>query len=350
LLELGYVDVDTLARALSGQHGVPAVLAQHVEAIDSKAVALFPAAFAIEHQAVPLGFTSTTPARLVVALRDPKTAPIEELAFAAGMRIEVGVAPERVVRACLAKYYDLDADKKYVELDLALHALPLPSSAPPAPRPPAEPLTLSAPPPPLPEAAPVVVTDATPNDDDWQPVVTPVGPLTAPPGALTPVLDVDTAVAALEAATSRDEVGDTLSAWLQSAWGFGIVLVVKDQLGMAVGWRGYTPDVETDVIASIAMPLGPASMLTSAYDGRVSFRGPPAANGAAIHRKLWSALGCEDPIEVLVIPIIVGDRVVNILYSHVLPGNALGETALEDAARVAAAASTAYARLIRRAK
>ena len=54
-----------------------------------------------------------------------------------------------------------------------------------------------------------------------------------------------------------------------------------------------------------------------------------------------------EPSEVLVIPILLGDRVVNILYSHVTDRIALGESALEDAARVAAAASTAYARIIR---
>lgn len=116
---------------------------------------------------------------------------------------------------------------------------------------------------------------------------------------------------------------------------------------MALGWRGYAPEIEPSEIETIAMPLGPASMLTSAYEGRVSFRGPPPEKGAPIHKKLWNVLRCAEPNEVLVIPILLGDRVVNILYSHVTDRIALGESALEDAARVAAAASTAYARIIR---
>ena len=94
LVELGYVDSDVLARALSGQLRVPAALSRHVVAIDPKIIAIFTPRLAAAARAIPLGYTSTTPRRLLVALRDPTTTPIEELAFAAGARIDVAVAPE----------------------------------------------------------------------------------------------------------------------------------------------------------------------------------------------------------------------------------------------------------------
>jgi hypothetical protein len=119
---------------------------------------------------------------------------------------------------------------------------------------------------------------------------------------------------------------------------------------MALGWRGYAPDVDESAIESIAMPLGPPSMLTSAYEGKTSFRGPPPEVGMPIQKKLWNLLRCEPPAEVLVTPVLVGNRVVNILYAHGKTKESLGDSALEDAARVAAAAATAYAKLIRKTK
>lgn len=362
LVQLGLVEVDTVARALSGLQRVPVVLEKHVAAIDPAAIALVPAKLAHEHHALPLGFTPTKPPRLVIAFRDPHTAPVEELAFAAGMRIEAGIAPELVVARSLLHYYGpAPTDPQAtiasgacdgftnLENDVALAArVPDIAPAPRAPTsasPPTHP-ALSLPPPPEldpPELDPTPL-DAPELDEP------PPRPLTAPPGALTPVLDVDGALQALQTARTRDEIGATLSAWLQSAYGFGLVLVVKDVLGMAIGWRGYSPIVDDATLETIAMPLGPASMLTTAYEGRVSFRGPPLLQGAGIHRKLWTTLQCRDPEpeEVLVIPVLVGERVVNILYTHVLPGQSLADSALEDAARVAAGAATAYARIIRK--
>lgn len=371
LVQLGYVDVDTLSRALSGLHRVPAALTKHVEAIEPSIIALFPARIAITHRAIPLGFTQTKPPRLVVALQDPTTTTLEEMTFAAGTRLDVSVMAESLVTRCLVQYYGFEVPVRGPRpeidgVDLEPDPLQLPSVPPPRPEPPI--LTLSAPPPPLlePPPPPAAVLEpvpelasgravevAPPTREEEEPPPpkeeprAPKGPSTAPPGALTPVLGVDEAIEALRTAATRDAIGDTLSAWLQSAWGFGLVLIVKDDLGMALGWRGYASEIEPSEIETIAMPLGPASMLTSAYEGKVSFRGPPPEKGAPIHRKLWNVLKCAEPREVLVIPVLLGERVVNILYSHVTDQIALGESALEDAARVAAATSTAYARIIR---
>lgn len=339
LVLLGYVDVDTLARALSGLHKVPAALSKHVEAIEPSVIALFPPGIAIANRAIPLGFTQTKPPRLVVALQDPTTTPLEDLAFAAGTRLDVSVMPETLVTSSLVKYYGFEEPPRPPRPEIeGVDLEPVPPSSPSSlpPRPPPPVVTLSAPPPPMEEPAPAPVIEGVPDLPSEPEVPT-----------LTPILTADEAIAALHTASSRDAIGDTLSAWLQSAWGFGLVLIVKDDLGMALGWRGYAPEIEPSEIETIAMPLGPASMLTSAYEGRVSFRGPPPEKGAPIHRKLWNVLKCAEPKEVLVIPIVLGDRVVNILYSHVNDRIALGESALEDAARVAAAASTAYARIIR---
>src|SRR4051794_26773531 len=71
LVELGYLDEDILARALSHQLGVPAALNKHFAGIDPKVIALFTPRIAESHSAIPLGFTGTKPSRLIVAFVDP---------------------------------------------------------------------------------------------------------------------------------------------------------------------------------------------------------------------------------------------------------------------------------------
>src|SRR5262245_56211244 len=66
LVELGYIDVDTIARALSAQQRVPAVLLKHVSAIDPQIIALLPPRVAATYFAIPLGYTQSLPPRLVV--------------------------------------------------------------------------------------------------------------------------------------------------------------------------------------------------------------------------------------------------------------------------------------------
>jgi hypothetical protein len=325
LVELGFVDVDTIARALSAMHQVPAVLSKHVDNVDRAVIALVPKLVATKRRAVPIGWTPTKPPRLVVAFEDPRSTPIEDFAVAAGARIEVGVAPELLVNRLLSRYYGVTTsmtNQRFVHVDPA--TLQKPPSEPPAEKPAPPVLTLSLPPLPMP-------------------------PVEEAPVSLVPMLDVEDAVAALKATTTSDEIGNVLSTWLHSTYRIGLVLVVKDILGMAIGWRGWAPGIDQAAIEAISIPLGPPSMFTTVYEGKVAFLGPPPEEGMAIQRKIWSALGSDEPLESIVIPVMLGERMVNILYAHAT-GGTIPDGALEDAARVAREATTAYARLIRRPK
>jgi hypothetical protein len=355
LVELGFVDVDTIARALSELHRAPAVLAKHVAEIDRSVVALFPPRLAEKCRAIPLGWTPTKPARLVVAFEDPGATPPDDLLVAAGARIEVGVAPELLVNRCLAKYYGVTrsaANMRFVDVDPAALRKP-DSSEPPAPKVPSPELILSVPPlpglwtPQLPQPEETQAEDTQP--EDAQPEDTPQEE-GGEPASLVPMLSADEAVVALKATSTSDEIGNILATWLHSTYGLGLVFVVKDVVGMAIGWRGWTDGLDQTTIEGISVPLGPPSMFTTVYEGKVAFRGPPPEEGAAIHRKVWTALGGEEPTAALVVPLMLGERVVNILYAHVTGDATLGENALEDVTRVALEATTAYARLIRRPK
>lgn len=164
---------------------------------------------------------------------------------------------------------------------------------------------------------------------------------------LRPALSSGDAITAMADAKSRDDVGDILVDYLRSAFGAGLVLVPKDDL--ILGWKGFAPSVPTPVLEGIALPLSSPSVLKTAWDAKAPFRGPPPESGATLHGRLFKLLRCSSPpSEVLVVPLLVGKRVVNLLYGQPPEGGSLPETVAADAAGVAGAAAAAYARIIRK--
>jgi hypothetical protein len=134
-----------------------------------------------------------------------------------------------------------------------------------------------------------------------------------------------------------------LEDWLRSTFGCGLVLVVKGD--MAMGWKGFFPDAE-DLVDAVAIPLGKPTMFGVAYESRALFHGAPPAEGAQLQERLWKLLHCAPPTEVLVIPVVLGKRVVNLLYAHADDGSPLTEAMLADAQRLCSDAAAAYAHII----
>jgi hypothetical protein len=480
LFQLGFIDIDLLSRALGQQHNLPAALRKHVAAIDKRVTGLFSAKTVESYRVIPIGYTTTKPSRLIVACMNPATVPVEEVAFAAGCRVDLWITPELLIQECLEKYYGFaPAQARYVEVNFGARDAP-PSSAPPlmqlapatsqpaipraaavpsaapsapaaAPSRPAETRTLGGltppPPPPSATAAPapkkflslpapppepeppppppseppdsppipairtvapppppvaprvasvpaaalampavpraptmppltglrLSITDLPP-DDGWdsdegeervvaptplpvQPIAAqpPVAsseappahhPVTAPPDALRPVIDRAEASRMLEMATSKEHVGRVLEDWLRSTFGCGLVLIVKNE--MAMGWKGFFPDAE-DLIEAVAVPLDKPSVFSAAYEKREVFFGSPTEEGAKLNQRMWKLLRCPVPSEVLVCPVVVGKRAVNMLYAQAADEDVmLTHTNVRDAEVVAADAAAAYMRLIRK--
>ncbi|HEY2515661.1 MAG TPA: hypothetical protein VGI39_32555 [Polyangiaceae bacterium] len=406
LVQLGYLQLDLLARALSAQQAVPAMIRQHLPAIDKRVLALFSARMVGAYKVLPIGYTQTKPPRVVIACADPSKVPLDELTLAAGARVEIWVAPELLIAEGLEKHYAIAAPKSpYVAVDFvrqreapkqakaaprkASAAQPIVLEPPPPPPPPppsaaravvlepppapAAPRLLDLPPPPPapaprvlepppppapapplvlepPAPAPAILEEAATETqpDDWgspEEAAAEPGPLTAPPDALRPFVDLSEATMMLGMASSKERIGEILEDWLRSSFGCGLVLVIKNE--MAIGWKGYFPDAE-DLIEAVAVPLGKPSMFSGPYQSRVPFQGAPSEEGAKANQLFWKLLRCAAPAEVMVCPVVMGNRAVNLLYAHVEGDGSLPGNALEEAGVVAGVAAQAYARLIKK--
>ncbi|MBI2391648.1 MAG: hypothetical protein HYV09_18815 [Deltaproteobacteria bacterium] len=395
LVELGFVDVDVLAAALAKQLGVPAAMQKHFDAIDRAAAKLIPARTAEQRQAIPLGWSTRHAKTLIVAFADPRDlAAIDDLTVITRARIQPCIAPEARIRAALSRFYDVRPAKgRFVAVDPTLAKVPVdteppsPPVTPPSPRvaPAAESragappgaqspapvprttarLLLSMPPPsmpngatpnpplaPTPDPPPVSTARARAGQPEeparaGQPEAPAAAPSEAPANhpSLRPVLTLDEALATLDFATDRDAVGDAIADFLAMHLRAALVLIAKD--GAALGWKGFAPFVDREVIESIAVPLGAPSVLRLAYDSRKPWAGAPPPEGAAVMGRLYKLLRCEPPRTAVAVPVLVQGRVVNLVYGHGEPGEDLDPVAIDELQRVCAAAGDAYQRILR---
>jgi hypothetical protein len=167
------------------------------------------------------------------------------------------------------------------------------------------------------------------------------------PLSVPTMLSYGAACERIDTATNREQIADTFSDYARGRCDVLVVFLVRD--GNALGWRGYVapPSTPTKPIEEISLPLGGASALQSAHDAGQTYVGQPPSPAKPIEGALWTALGLDPrPLEVLVVPILVKQRAVNLIYTHTLGGTP-PQTLIAELQDLATRAQTSYLRLIR---
>lgn len=117
LVELGCIDLDTLATALGKQHGLPPALGRHFDRADRALQEQFPPDLAVKYEVVPL-LRFGNPPRIAVVSIDPLTADArDEIAEAFGLeadQIVPSIAAEMRVRYHLERVYDLTRSTRFL--------------------------------------------------------------------------------------------------------------------------------------------------------------------------------------------------------------------------------------------
>ncbi|MFN0063832.1 MAG: hypothetical protein ACKVPX_15105 [Myxococcaceae bacterium] len=377
LVEAGVLDLETLGEALAQAFGVPEAKAPYFRRIPPEALAKVPAKMAEKSMAIPLGFVTKPSRMLVVAFADPANpAAVDEVAFAAGMRVYPLVAPELRIVAALEQHYSVPRKTRYLRI-VTLKTEP---SAPPTSQPTAAPRRKYLDPSESRVAAPKPmgkVDDSEwlsgPESEPWPPISgtqesdvvleladvleegASVRPLpkqapTVPAPAVSPrpAVSVAEAVARIARADRRDAIGEALVDALRSSFSHGLLLTVREE--MALGWQGFAPSVEASLFETLALPLNSASVFKTTYERRVLFRGAPPSEGATLHHRIWKLLKSSAPREVVVAPIVIKDRVVALLYAHLPDGGVIPDPVVADLVLLASSAAAGFVRLIQNAK
>jgi hypothetical protein len=169
-------------------------------------------------------------------------------------------------------------------------------------------------------------------------------------GAVASAISFATACERIDAATNRDQIAETFATYAPGRCDALVVLLIRD--GHALGWRAWVapPAALRRPIEELSLPLGGASSLQSAHDAGQPFVGTPPSAARPVEKQLWAALGTHpEPFAVLVVPVLVKQRAVNLVYAHIVsspPPNQL----VTELGELAARAQASYLRLIRQAR
>jgi len=151
----------------------------------------------------------------------------------------------------------------------------------------------------------------------------------------------------IDTAGSRDVIAETFVDYARGRCDALVMLLVRD--GNALGWRGYVapPNRPARPIEELSLPLGGVSALQAAHDAAQTYLGPPPSAAKPVEAMLWQALGANPPpVEVLVVPVLVKQRAVNLVYAHTLGGSP-PQSLITELSDLASRAQTSYLRLIR---
>jgi len=404
LVEIGAIDVELLSRYLALELGVPAVTRRELDRARDAALRLLPRDLCTRVICLPFDVRDR---HLLVAMRDPHDLEaLDEIAEVAGRAPIPRVAPEIQIAYYLKEHYGVTPPRRVAALGeraagrlgqqpveesptpRPLPGLPPPSRAPvAAPRAPIRMVSgpsSQTPPPAPPTPRPTTITPlataaARPARSPDAPAsgVTHIDAVKAAPGAAAAQGPATTAPAAAHApaaaahapaaaapapatraappmaplsfldaadlvhnAESRARIGDALLGYARGHYEVALLLLVRDDI--AVGWRGFAPRVDPALLEAVLVPLGERSPLAEA----LSADGPMRVNpqGSAVMAHVRKLLKAEYHGEVVVAPIRIRDRVVNILYAY--PKVEPSEDALTQLGELAAAAGEGYTRLI----
>lgn len=333
LVELGFVDVDQLAAYLGELIQLPVATRPLLDAAQPEALALVDAATCERLGVMPLFVTPPPEAQLAVAMIDPSdVGALEELARRSQLPIAPHVVPELRLLYYLEKAYGLPRKARFIRT--GTRRAPSASGDDRRKTQPAGGIV-------LPPA--VVLAPRKRGRTSQAPAARSEDPTPVPR------LGWAFAVDRLDHATQRDQIGDVFCDFAVGRFAAVVVLLVRD--GNALGWHGrLTGGTALTPIDQISLPLGPASVFQIAHDGMRLFHGPVPSPVHPIENKLWEALGTPPPLDVLVAPVLVKQRCVNLVYAHAPGGAMIADTDAAELAELAVKASEAYVRLIKRSK
>jgi hypothetical protein len=296
LLKLGYVSENVLGEALTEVAGVPFASWEHLRTATTEALEAVPVRLIERHCVCPFRLED---GRLRVATLAPREAPaIREIETATGFIVEPWITIESRLYYALNRHFRLRFEgTKGI-------ALPLDPGDPP----PVHPRRAGDAQAEVPPVAFEVGLDGRPLDaevdvDDYLPRRT-AHRETSPVGSVEALED------ALASARDRDEMADALFAFCAGRSSrSGLFAVSKDTVrGVAGRGRAFTGDA----LRKLTLPAGSGTVFDTALQSRDFYFGVVPALPA--NRDLYTALGGRLPADVMLLPIVLKERTVALLY------------------------------------
>ena len=324
LVELGYIDLEMLSSYLAELTGFPIATPTLLDDADGNLLAKLGPEEAHRLRAVPIGYLGAGTDTAAIAMVDPTdVGAIDALVSRLGARVSPYVVPELRALYYLEKHFGTPRRARFVRTARAGSEFGEERRR------------------------------TQPAGGITMPPKLTVEPRRRRPSQASDPRDVPTTLSyggaceRIDTASDREQIAEAFVEYAKGRCDALVVMLIRD--GNAVGWKGYVapPHRPRMPIEELSLPLGGASSLQAAHDTSALFVGRPPSPAKPVEHQLWTALGAEPiPVEVLVVPIVVKQRAVNLIYAHTLGGTPppFLITELNDLAQ---RAQVSYARLIR---
>lgn len=382
LVELGFLDLDTLTVYLGLELSLPIATGAMMDRAKRTAVRLLSPDQALQFRCVPLMISDR---QLIAAIDDPNDlTALDELARATGYRIIPRVAPEIRIYYYIERFYGIARPKRFRRFGdtprgqrkpappagnlpgPSLPGLPPRAEAPVAAPTPAPKLAVTRPPTEDPITDRMAKVDADSLRHEAREMVIELEADAADEAGEAPAMDefaqmpptqqirrprkegfaphsLEDALAIMTSASQRGEVADAVMCYACGVFDVSALLIVRDNL--AFGWKATGGEVTMDRVEALLVPLDAPSIFRMCVDAdNRQYAGEVFPS--ALHRYLFRVLRASPPRKAVVNAIMIGKRVVNLLYGHNDGDVDLSAEQLDGLRTIAREASAAYVRLI----
>ncbi len=329
LVELGFIDLNTLGRYLARSLDLPLAIADRLDKADMELVERLGAEYADRHSAIPLGFEPNDPEAIGVVMANPNerrsvTAIEEKL----GARIQPYVAAELRLFYYLERFYGIRRRTRFLRTAKSEQSTRAPTSR--RERRSTQPFRGIKTP------APVTIEPRTEREAR-------ASRPTQPPAA--PELSHEEARKRIASAASREEIGDALLQFCIGRFDCSALFLVREK--NAVGWLAQATGLGRSSLERVSIPLGGASVFQHVHDSKAAYRGGPVVAGHTHEAELWDVFALDyQPTDLHVVPLVVADDVVNLLYAHSAPEHPASDDDATALVALARDAERAYQRLL----
>ncbi|MEZ4600690.1 MAG: hypothetical protein R2940_12955 [Syntrophotaleaceae bacterium] len=280
LLEIGLIEEDVLARFLSRRLGIPFFDPLPMADIPADVLNLVTPEVAVKYRALPLGLDRQT---LSLAMADPSDqATVDDLASLIGTTIQPLAAPEIRLLQALKSHYQCsvsERDQGMIDRYGELEASSL-----------------------------TVLTDVSMAEEDLEEVEI-LEDFEEEEESLTDFRLSETALA-LSEARDRQEIAAILFAHLRREWEVLALFLVRNH--EVSGWKAVCRGVDIVAFDLFSVPLSRPSVLKTVVETRRPFTG--AIEETPLNSQMLESMGNAVGDSVLLLPLLLEDRVINILY------------------------------------
>jgi len=267
LIELGLISENELVKLLSKKMNIPPAFIEDLEGIDPQILALITRENAEKYKVVPFRLERKN---LDVALLEPLNLDkVTELGFITGYTIRAHISVEARILYALERYYKVSRPLRYISLlddERKRHE----------------------------EAAGGEQKRKDPSPEDL---------LSA----------LDTAREEWAVAQNRDDAITTFLKTAHVAFDRGILFLVKSS--KLFGWRSF-PIAREQEVKKLQFNIADLSEFKAAVDSKAHFQGPPPDN--THYATLLEALTGGPPKQIVLVPIVIKNSVVSVLYADTL--------------------------------